>query len=106
MQIARVKIDYNPSNRNNFCARSDKIYNITCRTDIADQIAKTNSIKIITQDQTQTEVIIQIITRIFFIRILGINTVPKTVQEIHVTIKIETIQTIEIETIQIIETEE
>ena len=106
-QIAIVIINHNRSIEIVFAEEQqiDKSHNFTRKTDIADQIAKTISIKTNTQDQTQTEVIIQIITRIALIRILGITTVPKTVQEIHVTIKIETILTIEIETIQINETE-
>ena len=83
----------------------DKTHKIIHKLNIADQIARVISIETATQDQTWTEIIFQSIVGIVFTRTLGTDTIPMTVQEIHLTIKTETILTIELESIQIIETE-
>ena len=79
------------------------------KSDIADQKAdqkvKTVIIAIVSQDQIQTEAMIQIIIEIVPTQTLGADTSLLIIHKIHHTIGIEIVQAIEIEIIPIIDPE-
>ena len=82
--------------------RTEETHKNFHKTDIVDQTVKITNIAIITQDQTQIEVIIRTIIEIFLIQTLGTDTILKIVQEIHHKIEIKIIQTMETEFILIV----
>ena len=72
----------------------EETHKFPVKIDIVDQTVKTNNIETIIQDQTQTEVTIQVIRGIFHIQTLEIDIIQKTVPEIPRITKAETTQTV------------
>ena len=98
-----------PDNYNNYRQQSlyrktyrgdlkiEELLNISHNIDIVDQTVKITNIEIIIQDQTQTEVITQIIIEIVLIQTLEIDINQTTVLKIPHIIKMGKNQTIEID---------
>ena len=106
-QISIITIDNNDPTKITIAGdlQVEEIHKISHKLDIAGLIVQTISFKATAQDQTQTEVFIQIITETVRIQMLGKDIIQRTVLEIPHKIESKTTGIIEIDSTQIIDHE-